>query len=173
MIDEMISGLAASLLDLLRGKRLRVATAESCTGGMIAAALTDVAGSSEVLERGFITYSNESKTELLGVPAALIAEHGAVSEQVAAAMAEGALVHSPAELAVSVTGIAGPGGGGEHKPVGTVWLAVAERGGQTETHHRQFEGDRAAVRAAARDLALRLVARKVRETKNEPVDFKL
>ena len=145
------------LIDLLRAKHLRIATAESCTGGMTAAAITDIAGSSDVFERGFVTYANEAKTEMLGVPASVIARVGAVSREVAALMAEGALLHSHADLAVSVTGIAGPGGGSREKPVGTVWFGTAERSGEATTHHRRFPGDRAAVRLAARDFALTLI----------------
>ncbi len=115
------------VLDRARDGGLKIATAESCTGGLIAAALTSVAGSSDVVERGFVTYSNEAKTELLDVPADMIEAFGAVSEQVARAMAEGALAHSRADLAVSVTGIAGPGGGSADKPVGLVHLAAARR----------------------------------------------
>jgi nicotinamide-nucleotide amidase len=122
-----------------------LATAESCTGGMIAAACTDLAGSSQWFERGFVTYSNEAKTELLGVPAALIAAHGAVSEPVARAMAAGAVAHSRAQVAVAVTGIAGPTGGSADKPVGTVWFGWAVNGHIT-TATRRFDGDRAAVR---------------------------
>ena len=146
---------ALATLLLARGERL--VTAESCTGGLIAACCTELAGSSLWFERGVVTYSNEAKTEWLGVPAALIAEHGAVSEPVALAMARGALVHSavPADWAVAVTGIAGPGGGSPAKPVGTVWLAWAERG-RREPHasvavHAEkmwFPGDRRAVRGA-------------------------
>ena len=146
-----------ALIDLLRAKHLRIATAESCTGGMIAAAFTDIAGSSDVFERGFVTYSNESKTEMLGVPADLIASAGAVSEEVAARMATGALAHSHADLAVSVTGIAGPGGGSPEKPVGTVWFGITARVGEVSTHLQLFAGDRAAVRTAARDFALSLI----------------
>ncbi len=118
-------------LDMAREAGLMIATAESCTGGLVAAALTSVPGSSSVFERGFVTYSNQSKTELLGVEAALIEEHGAVSEQVARAMAEGVLERSRADLAVSVTGIAGPGGGSRKKPVGLVHFACAARDGET------------------------------------------
>lgn len=142
----------ASLL-LARGQRL--ATAESCTGGLIAASCTELAGSSAWFERGFVTYSNEAKTELLGVPATLIAEHGAVSEEVARAMASGALKHSRADIAVAVTGVAGPSGGSEAKPVGTVWLAWAERSGEgrsgasvVHAEKMWFPGDRGAVRGA-------------------------
>lgn len=142
----------ASLL-LARGQSL--ATAESCTGGLIAASCTELAGSSAWFERGFVTYSNEAKTELLGVPAQLIADHGAVSEEVASAMAAGALARSRADIAVAVTGVAGPTGGSPAKPVGTVWLAWAERG-RDEAHdtvavHAErvwFPGDRQAVRGA-------------------------
>lgn len=122
-------------------------SAESCTGGLIAAACTDLAGSSVWFERGWVTYSNAAKTELLGVPAALIAHHGAVSEPVVRAMVEGAVAHSPAQVGVAVTGVAGPGGGSADKPVGTVWLGWCVAGQvRTECHH--FEGDRAAVRQA-------------------------
>lgn len=130
---------------LARGWML--ATAESCTGGMIAAACTDLAGSSQWFERGFVTYSNAAKTDSLGVPAALIDAHGAVSEPVARAMAAGALAHSRAQAAVAVTGVAGPTGGSAEKPVGTVWFGFAV-GGQVRTETRRFAGDRAAVRAA-------------------------
>lgn len=131
---------AAALLDACRAKGLKLATAESCTGGLIAAILTEVPGSSDVFERGFVTYSNEAKTEMLGVPAELIARHGAVSEEVARAMVLGALAHSPADIAVAVTGVAGPGGGSAEKPVGLVHLAAARRGGAT-THKELRLGD--------------------------------
>ena len=146
------------MLERCRARGLKLATAESCTGGMIAAALTEIAGSSDVVERGFVTYSNEAKTELLGVPAALIAAHGAVSAEVAAAMAEGALAHAPVDLAVSVTGIAGPGGATPGKPVGLVWLGIARRGAAARTEHHVFPGDRAAVRRASVERALALLA---------------
>lgn len=136
---------------------MKLATAESCTGGMVAAALTDIAGSSDVVERGFVTYSNEAKSELLGVPPALIAAHGAVSAEVAAAMAEGALAHAPVDLSVAITGVAGPGGGTATKPVGLVWLACSRRGGQIVTETHTFSGDRAAVRVAATRRALELL----------------
>lgn len=125
-----------------------LATAESCTGGLIAAACTELAGSSAWFERGFVTYSNAAKTELLGVPADLVASHGAVSEPVARAMAAGALRHARAQLAVAVTGVAGPGGGSAEKPVGTVWFGFALAGGAVHAECRRFDGDRAAVRAA-------------------------
>jgi nicotinamide-nucleotide amidase len=136
----------SALADALRARQQTMAAAESCTGGLIAAACTSVAGSSDWFERGFVTYSNEAKHEMLGVPVALIASHGAVSEPVARAMAEGALGHSPADWAVAVTGIAGPGGAVPGKPVGTVWLAVAHRGAATRVQLLQLGGDRAAIR---------------------------
>ena len=135
----------------------RIATAESCTGGLIAAACTARAGSSDWFERGFVTYSNEAKAELLGVDPALIAAHGAVSEEVALAMAVGALVHSRATLAAAVTGIAGPGGAVPGKPVGTVWLAWG-RGDALHTERLQLGGDRDAVRAATVAQALQRLA---------------
>jgi nicotinamide-nucleotide amidase len=136
------------LANLLLIRNQKLVTAESCTGGMIAAACTDLAGSSAWFERGFVTYSNEAKTEMLGVSAALIAAHGAVSEPVARAMALGALAHSRGHMAVAVTGIAGPTGGSAHKPVGTVWFGFA-RQGQSQTECQVFAGDRAAIRTAA------------------------
>ena len=138
-----------AVLALARALRQRggsIATAESCTGGLIAAACTSVAGSSDWFERGFVTYSNEAKAQMLGVPAALIAQHGAVSEEVARAMAEGALRQSAARFSVAVTGIAGPGGAVPGKPVGTVWLAWAQRDGAVQAERLQLPGDRAAVR---------------------------
>lgn len=143
-----------ALARVLRQRGGSIATAESCTGGLIAAACTSVAGSSDWFERGFVTYSNEAKTQMLGVPAALIAQHGAVSEEVARAMAEGALRQSTARLAVAVTGIAGPGGAVPGKPVGTVWLAWALRDGATRAERLQFAGDRAAVRSQTVTQAL-------------------
>ena len=141
---QSLPGLMA---DFLVSNAWMLATAESCTGGMIAAACTDLAGSSAWFERGFVTYSNAAKTESLGVDAALITQHGAVSEPVARAMAAGALVHSRAQVAVAVTGVAGPGGGSSDKPVGTVWFGFAWPGGVvSEVMH--FAGDRAAVRHA-------------------------
>jgi nicotinamide-nucleotide amidase len=156
-LAEALSQLATAVLAQCRGKKLKLATAESCTGGMVAAALTDIAGSSDVVERGFVTYSNEAKSELLGVPAALIAAQGAVSEAVAAAMAEGAVAHAPVDLAVAITGIAGPGGGTATKPVGLVWFGCFRRGGTVATERHEFPGDRAAVRLAATRRALELL----------------
>jgi nicotinamide-nucleotide amidase len=132
---------------------LMLATAESCTGGLIAAACTDLAGSSAWFERGFVTYSNAAKTELLGVPAELIDTHGAVSEPVVRAMVQGAVAHSHAQVAVAVTGVAGPSGGSADKPVGTVWLGWHVNGSVT-TECCHFPGDRAAVRAATVQRAL-------------------
>ncbi len=137
---------------LARGWML--ATAESCTGGMIAAACTDLSGSSQWFERGFVTYSNEAKAEMLAVPPGLIEEHGAVSESVARAMADGALAHSRAQVSLAVTGIAGPTGGTEAKPVGTVWFAWCV-GGETHSEMQHFAGDRAAVRMATVRYALK------------------
>ena len=149
-----------ALADSLRARGSKIATAESCTGGLIAAACTAVAGSSDWFERGFVTYSNEAKTESLGVPAALIAAHGAVSAEVACAMAEGALAHSRAGLAVAVTGIAGPGGATPGKPVGTVWLAIARTGMPADAELLTLAGDRAAVREQTVRRALqRLIER--------------
>ena len=143
-----------ALADALRARGWRLATAESCTGGLIAAACTAVAGSSDWFERGFVTYSNAAKAESIGVDPATIAAHGAVSAEVARAMAEGALAHSAAEIAVAVTGIAGPGGAVPGKPVGTVWLAVARRGQPAEATLLRLEGDRAAVRSQTVRCAL-------------------
>jgi nicotinamide-nucleotide amidase len=157
MIDDAILAQAANVLARCRAAGLRLATAESCTGGLVAGALTAIAGSSDVVERGFVTYSNAAKTELLGVPAELIVAEGAVSEPVARRMAEGALAHSAADLAVSVTGIAGPGGGSAEKPVGLVWFGLARRGAATRTLRQVFPGDRGTVRAAAVAQALALL----------------
>lgn len=154
---------AADVLEALRRRGWKLATAESCTGGMIAAALTDVAGSSDVFERGFVTYSNASKTDLLGVRPETLATHGAVSEAVAAEMASGALEHSQAQIAVSVTGIAGPGGS-EHKPEGRVCFGLAS-GRKVLTETREFGAiGRAEVRAAALRHALTMVLSATFET---------
>ncbi len=149
---------AETVLDACRRAALTVATAESCTGGLIAAALTAVAGSSDVVERGFVVYSNRAKTEMLGVPAALIGTHGAVSAEVARAMAEGALANSPAGLVVAVTGIAGPGGAAPGKPVGLVYLASARRGHAATVERHVFAGDRTDVRAQTVQRGLFLLA---------------
>jgi nicotinamide-nucleotide amidase len=148
-----IATLVNTLARELKARGLMMATAESCTGGLIAGACTEVSGSSEWFERGFVTYSNAAKHELLGVPTALIDQHGAVSEPVARAMAAGALAHSPAQLAVAVTGVAGPTGGSLEKPVGTVWFGWATPEG-VFTEHQRFDGDRTAVRQATVHHAL-------------------
>ena len=151
-----------NLSEILQKNGWLMATAESCTGGLIAATCTDLAGSSRWFERGFVTYSNAAKTELLGVDPLLIERHGAVSEPVARSMAQGALDHSPAQAAVAVTGVAGPGGGSADKPVGTVWFAWATPAGMV-SEVRHFGGDRAAVRQATLVHALaRLVDRLAR-----------
>ncbi len=137
--------LCAQLAVFLLKDSLKLVTAESCTGGMISAACTDLAGSSNWFERGFVTYSNEAKTEMLGVDAALIDKHGAVSEQVARAMAFGAVRHSTAQISIAVTGVAGPSGGSAAKPVGTVWFGFSVQG-SLHSEMMRFEGDRAAVR---------------------------
>jgi nicotinamide-nucleotide amidase len=149
-IEELVRQLAARLT----GKGWMLATAESCTGGMIAAACTDLAGSSQWFDRGFVTYSNEAKTEMLGVPAELIAKHGAVSEEVVRAMAEGAIRHSRAQVSIAVTGVAGPGGGSAEKPVGTVWVGwgIESRTFVTCLH---LEHGRAAIRQATVIQALK------------------
>jgi nicotinamide-nucleotide amidase len=150
---RLVERLAAAL----RSRQLSMAAAESCTGGLIAAACTSLAGSSDWFERGFVTYSNAAKTEMLGVPETLIAAHGAVSAEVVAAMAEGALARSHAHVAVAVTGIAGPGGGTPSKPVGTVWIAVASAGRAAQPMLLQASGDRAEIRAASVVRALTLL----------------
>jgi len=146
--------LPQALATALRSRNWRLATAESCTGGLIAAACTELAGSSDWFERGFVTYSNASKTELLGVDPSLIQAHGAVSQEVAAAMVRGALARAPVQLAVAVTGIAGPGGAVPGKPVGTVWLGWGCVGA-IQTELLQLPGDRASVRQATVAAALR------------------
>jgi nicotinamide-nucleotide amidase len=145
--------LCAQLAQALLARGWMLATAESCTGGLVAAACTDLSGSSNWFERGFVTYSDEAKTELLGVDPALIAQHGAVSEVVVRAMAFGAVRHSHAQVSVAVTGVAGPTGGSPDKPVGTVWFGF-QVDGQLSSETRRFEGDRATVRAATVEYAL-------------------
>jgi nicotinamide-nucleotide amidase len=138
---------ARALLDLCRARKLTIATAESCTGGLVAATLTEIPGSSDVFERGFVTYSDAAKAAMLGVPTSVLERFGAVSRETAEAMAQGALAHSPADLAVSITGIAGPGGGSPGKPVGLVHFAAAARGGPLMHHEGRFgEIGRAHVR---------------------------
>jgi nicotinamide-nucleotide amidase len=147
MADRETEAAATALLDLCKARKLMVATAESCTGGLVASALTDIAGSSAVVDRGFVTYTNAAKHQMLGVPNATIERHGAVSRETAEAMVRGALGHANADLAVSITGIAGPGGGTADKPVGLVHFAAASRGGNLVHRERRF-GDigRGAVR---------------------------
>jgi nicotinamide-nucleotide amidase len=152
-----VTALVEALAAALRSQRRMMASAESCTGGLIAAACTSLAGSSDWFERGFVTYTNDAKTEMLGVPAELIAQHGAVSAEVAKAMARGALAHSKAHLAVAVTGIAGPGGATPGKPVGTVWVAVAASGSEAHAELLQLAGDRDAVRRQSVEHALALL----------------
>ena len=154
--DDQLAA-AEALLEACRREGLRLATAESCTGGLIAGLLTSISGASDVFERGFVTYTNPAKTENLGVPAALIESEGAVSEEVARSMAEGALKHSAAQIAVAVTGIAGPTGGTEEKPVGLVHIAVARDGKDSIHEEHVFEGGRDAVRMQSVDAALALV----------------
>ncbi len=143
-----LTALVTELATRLRERCWHMASAESCTGGLIAAACTELSGSSDWFDRGFVTYSNAAKTDSLGVPAALIDAHGAVSEPVARAMASGAVAHSAARCALAVTGVAGPTGGSADKPVGTVWFGWSTPAG-VATEHRRFDGDRAAVRAQA------------------------
>ncbi|HEY2863805.1 MAG TPA: CinA family protein [Casimicrobiaceae bacterium] len=150
--DELYA-LAARLGELALARRVMLATAESCTGGLVAGAITDIAGSSDWFEQGFVTYSNRAKIEQLGVDPAIIARHGAVSEQTVLAMAQGAKTASGAQWTVAVTGIAGPAGGSPGKPVGTVWFAWAGPEG-AQALHRRFDGDRAGVRRAAVASAL-------------------
>jgi nicotinamide-nucleotide amidase len=160
-LTEALLDRAARLLDRLRAQRLMLATAESCTGGLVAGGLTAIAGSSDVVERGFVTYSNAAKAELLGVPPPLIAKHGAVSAQVARAMAEGALSRAPVDVAIAVTGIAGPGGASPGKPVGLVYLAAARKARETLVERHQFPGDRTAVRLATVEAAFVLIERQL------------
>ena len=158
MFDAQLYGLAVRVLDLAKAQGVMIATAESCTGGLVAGLLTEVAGSSAVVERGFVTYSNEAKNELIGVPMDLIIAHGAVSEPVARAMAQGALAHSRAQLSVAITGIAGPGGGTDTKPVGLVQFATAREGLIEATVRRFGDLGRAGIRRAAIVTALELLA---------------
>ena len=162
MTDTHARTASERLLALCREQTLMIATAESCTGGLLAGALSEIPGSSDVFERGFTTYSNEAKAEMLGVPMALIQAHGAVSAPVARAMADGALAHSNAGLSAAVTGVAGPGGGTAAKPVGLVFVAVARRGRDTVVERHDFPGDRARIRAQSVLAALALMERSLR-----------
>lgn len=166
MFESGLLKRAEDLLSVLRSQRLALATAESCTGGLIAALMTEIPGSSDVLDRGFVTYSNEAKTDLIGVPAALIAAKGAVSREVAEAMATGAVARARAlpggAVAVAVTGVAGPGGGTAAKPVGLVHIAVARRGGSVRHQECRFgEIGRRAIRLATARAALDLISAEV------------
>jgi len=152
--DSDLTELARELGDRLRARGFRLATAESCTGGWVSKCVTDVSGSSQWFDRGFVTYSNEAKTGQLGVPAETIVEHGAVSEDTVRAMAAGALENSAADLSVAVSGVAGPEGGSPDKPVGTVWFCWQRRGGEARVRVVPFDGDRDAVRREAVRAAL-------------------
>lgn len=165
-MDDTLLRLAETLLQRCREAKLMLATAESCTGGLIAATLTEIAGSSDVVERGFVTYSNDAKIYSIGVPAEIVTGHGAVSEPVARAMAEGALRKSKADIAIACTGVAGPGGGTATKPVGLVHIAVAAHGQET-MHQRMTYGNigRAAVRNATVEDALTLAGEMVAQIK--------
>jgi nicotinamide-nucleotide amidase len=154
--------LAETVLAACRVRGWRVATAESCTGGLVTAALTAIADASDVVERGFVTYSNKAKIELLDVPSETIAEHGAVSAETAAAMAQGAVARAGVDLAVSVTGLAGPGGGTPQKPVGLIYLGIARRNGACRVERRVFSGDRAEIRRTALVEALAMLAAEAR-----------
>lgn len=168
MIDPALLARADALLALCRARGLTLATAESCTGGLVAATLTAIAGASDVVERGFITYSNDAKIDCLGVPEMLIRLRGAVSAEVARAMAEGLLARSPADLGLSVTGVAGPGGGTAEKPVGLVYIATARRRGMTAVEACRFDGDRAAIRHRSLAHGLEMLRRAALETSAVP-----
>ena len=169
MVDAELSERARALLDLCRTKNLKIAAAESCTGGLLAATLTEIAGSSDVFERGFVTYSNAAKQAMVGVAPATLASHGAVSRETAEAMAKGALAHAPVDLAVSITGIAGPGGAVAGKPVGLVHFAAASRGGRVIARERRY-GDigRGQVRRAAVIEALAMLGELAAQAKPLP-----
>ena len=160
-LPDELTQKANEVLELCRLHGAMLATAESCTGGLVAAALTAIAGSSDVVERGFVTYSNRAKHEMLGVPVDLIDAHGAVSAEVARSMAEGALTHSGADVSLSITGIAGPGGGTATKPVGTVHIAAAQRGALTLHRACLFSGDRDTVRLQAARAAMELAIERI------------
>ena len=153
MAQISVEALTRQLAERLLQRGQRICSAESCTGGLIAKTFTDLAGSSVWFDRGFVTYSNQSKIDMLGVSAQTLQQHGAVSAQVAAEMAQGALRHSEAQVSIAVTGIAGPGGGSEQKPVGTVWFGFAFDG-EVVTEKRIFDGDRAAVRNSSLRFAI-------------------
>jgi nicotinamide-nucleotide amidase len=159
MFDANLLKLAEEILEKLRHNHLKIATAESCTGGLVAGCFTSIAGSADVLERGWVTYSNLAKTEELGVPAALLNQFGAVSAETAAGMVEGIFAHAPVQVAFSVTGIAGPGGEQPGKPVGLVWFGVGVRGHKPETEKVIFSGDRNEIRMAAVAHGLQMIQR--------------
>jgi nicotinamide-nucleotide amidase len=161
LISDDGRSLEKVVVDLLAAKQLRITTAESCTGGAIASRITDVAGASEVFTHGFVTYADEAKRDVIGVSSDLLSSHGAVSEQVAIAMAQGALDVSNADIAVSVTGIAGPSGGSEEKPVGTVWLAIAVKGSSAYALKSFYPKDRATFKLMLSQRALDLVRREL------------
>ncbi len=161
LFPEPLLQKAERLVSICRDAGLHVVTAESCTGGLIAGSITEIAGASNVIAQGFITYANEAKVEVLDVPIDMLREHGAVSEPVARAMAEGALARSSADISVAVTGIAGPGGGSADKPVGLVHMAACRKGGKTTHQRHVFSGDRTEVRLATVEAALALALRQV------------
>ena len=159
MIDQGLREKAAQVLDVFRARGLKIATAESCTGGLVAGALTEIAGSSDVVDRGFVTYSNAAKEAMLGVPAVTLERYGAVSAETAAAMAAGALKNSLADITVAITGIAGPGGGSKQKPVGLVHFAAASRDGRCLAREQRYgEIGRQSVRERSVAEALELLA---------------
>ena len=161
MLPDPLVAAAEALLDACKAADLKIATAESCTGGLIAGCLTEVAGSSAVVDRGFVTYSNEAKAEMLGVPMGMIQAHGAVSSNVAKAMAVGAIAKSNADLAVAVTGVAGPGGGSVEKPVGLVHFAATRKGKTTVHEEHVFPGGRSEIRLETVRTALRMLADRI------------
>jgi len=161
---KRMTGPARALLALCRARGLKIAAAESCTGGLLTATLTEIPGSSDVVDRGFVTYSNQSKQQMLGVSARTLTKHGAVSRETARAMAQGALARSPAHLVAAITGIAGPGGGSPAKPVGLTYVAVADRGGH-EVRRHVWSGTRGENKRASAGAALRLLLSRL-----EPVE---
>jgi len=156
MLPDSLIAKSAELINALKKNKMRLATAESCTGGLISSAITEIAGASSVFERGFITYSNQSKIDLLTVPTFYIDDYGAVSMEVALAMAEGALLMSRADISISVTGVAGPDGGTEDKPVGTVFIGCAKKNSDTTYKQFLFKGDRNSIRLQAAEAAITL-----------------
>jgi len=166
LFSKDLTELSRTTLEECKAAGKRITTAESCTGGLVAAVLTEIAGSSDVVGRCFVTYSNEAKHEMLGVPTETLASHGAVSRETVRAMAEGALAAAgcDADLAVSVSGVAGPGGGSPEKPVGTVWMAVASRGAETATRLCRFPGDRSQVRIRTVEAALAMLRERLSGT---------